>query len=142
MVPLLIPAVASLADTVLQNFHRTPNVQAVAQTQVDFQALLEKTASDLATRLASQTQPLTAEAVKQRLGNLPEVQAAFAGVLPGQQVTFAISAEGQLSRIMPNGAKEMIVLSSQSETLVRQFAASVNPGSGFSATLTAQHALS
>ena len=143
MAPLLIPAVASLADTVLQTFNRTPNAQAATQSQqVDFQALLEKTASTLASRLAAQpAQPLTADAVKQRIGNLQEVQSALAGSLPGQQTTFAISADGQLSRVLPNGAKETLVLSSQSQALVQQLAASINPGGGFAVTLTAQRAL-
>jgi hypothetical protein len=143
MAPILATGLVSFADNFLQNLTSRPQAAAPAQNQVDFQAMLDKTASSIAAQLNAQlATPLTAEAVKQRLGELPEVQAALAGTLPGQQMTFSISADGQLSRVMPNGAKETLALSSQSRSLVQQLATAINPGGGFSATLTSQRILS
>ncbi len=143
MAPILATGLASLADTVLQNLTRRPQATAPTQNQVDFQAMLDKTASSLAAQVnARLATPLTADASKQRLEALPEVQAALAGTLPGQQMTFSISSDGQLSRVLPNGAKETLVLDAQSKALVQQLASAVNQGGGFAVGLTSRRVVS
>lgn len=145
MAPLLVSGIASLADTVLQTWNRAQDAKAAAATAqkpVDFQALLEKTAASAVAKIVSQpTKPMTPEAVQLKLGGLSEVQDAFNGSLPGQPMTFAISNDGELSRVLPNGGRETIVLSSQSQEAVRQLASANRSGAALAVTLTAQRSL-
>jgi hypothetical protein len=115
MLPFAIPALASLASSSLERWNcaaEEPSLAKGKASRVNFEALLNG-----ATGTTSQ----------EDLAALPEVKAVLAGASSGTQVQLSIGADGSLSKIMPDGSKQVISLSAQSQAVVQQWA-TANPG--------------
>jgi hypothetical protein len=130
MLPLAIPAIASVAGSVIQAYHKAGDAKAQAQAQqaskVDFNKMLTNAGS------AGVQNP---QGIQGQLAALPEVKAALASNAPGTQVKFSMSGQG-LSLISANGTQQPIALSPASQSAIRNMSA-MNSGAPTSVTLTA-----
>lgn len=143
MLPLVIPAIASVASTAFETWGRVAEAQAAAKTQAtarvqspaDFTAFLDKTKV-----LTANFQPaLTGADLQNKLAALPEVKAMLNSDFPGAQMSLSVSPQGQITRQLPGGMKLSVVLSPESQAAVNQMVAS-NGGSALLVNLTAQGA--
>lgn len=132
MLPLAIPAIASVAGSAVQAWKGVAKAKAAAQSPT----LAEQPKkADFSTVLAQANSAGGSQGIQSQLAALPEVKAALASSSPGTQVKFNLSGQS-LFRVSSNGTQQAIALSSASQNAVRGLTA-MNPGAASSVTLTA-----
>lgn len=139
MLPFAIPAIASFAETALQTWNRVADARAVskAQPSVDFLALLEKASPAGAAGIAQMVNAAGSQSVHGSLASLPEVKSALSACVPGTQVNFSVSPNGELYQMLPGGGRAQVSLSTESQALLRQSTGAAGNGGSVALTLLA-----
>lgn len=117
MLPLLIPAVTSIASTLIDKWSAAHEAKAAAQVAApteNFATVLNKSAAS-----ATDTQIAT---LRQRLLDSPEVHTLLASADPAKQPTLSIGADGTVSARTADGRTTAITLSPESTAAAREFA--------------------
>ena len=133
MIPLAIPAIASVASTALETWGRVAEVNANARAQSaakvagagagDFATLMEK-AKGVASAFQAQVNGVPTQAeISKQVASLPEVKAVLNSDFPGTQVSLSVSGQNKLERVLPGGTKQEIALSPESQAVMNQLAA-------------------
>ena len=117
MIPLLIPAAASLATTLIDKWSAAREAKSAAQVAApkeNFATVLNKsTASATDTQIA---------ALRQRLLDSPEVHTLLASADPAKQPAISVGADGSLSARTPDGRTTAITLSPEGTAAARELA--------------------
>jgi hypothetical protein len=129
MAPFLIPAISSLASTVLDNLTQAKEARPAASQQapqIEFDSLMKT--RTLSGALAVQPSDLgsVSAPLMQQLVNSPEVSSALAGqnLPPGSQLE--ISAEGNVSLRSASGYTQQINLRPETQVLAANVRAAMN----------------
>jgi hypothetical protein len=119
---LPVAGIISLADTALQTWNRISEAHAPQKPGADFQAILNKLSAANAVNGAVRSSNTCPASLQSQLATLPEVGNVLRGAAPGSRLIFSISAEGQLSQVLPNGSLAPVALSADSQRLVNLWA--------------------
>jgi hypothetical protein len=132
MIPLAIPAIASVASTALETWGKVAEANANARAQsvskvqnsADFDVMMQRVkAAGTNLQNALNAAP-TPDEIQKQVAALPEVKAMLNADFPGTQVNVAVSGKNELTRILPSGIKMGITLSPESQAVINQLAAS------------------
>ena len=117
MLPLLIPAVTSIASTLIDKWADAREAKAatqVAAPKENFATVLNKSAAS-----ATDTQ---IAALRQRLLDSPEIHTLLASADPAKQPALSIGADGTVSARTADGRTTAITLSAESSATARELA--------------------
>jgi hypothetical protein len=131
MIPLIISGVASVANTVLENWNRASEARAAAQVQprVDFDSLMKSKSVAGAAGVTQAQTAAPAGALMRQLLQTPEVSSALNGRnLPGTSIQ--IGAGGEVSLHFADGHTQAVKVSPQTQALALQARTAISNAQG------------